>query len=338
MLAAGTSAAPALARVAAGLPRTAATTKPLQDPAHNVIPGPRFRDRCSRMGTSRAANLRCDAAALRAFNAVRKSEGLGRMVLPRDFPSLSVPAQLLAITDIERVDRGLRPYLGESAALNKLALLGAKNDDDPPFPNPFPGTGASGNWAGAGNSALLDDFYWMYDDGPGSGNEDCPSGGGGGCWGHRHDILERFDRPLLMGAAVAYHTTWGTSMTELFIGGDRTDKVDVAPSWHRIAATFPLALAISANRTHAHSRQPVTITGRLHRRVTGGVVGHELVELQIRAGSDRRWQLVGRRRTGGHGVVRFTAHPTRSSAYRLVALHPSGGRDGASATVRVAVA
>ena len=132
-----------------------------------------------------------------------------------------------------------------------------------------------------------------------------------------------------MGAAVAYKTHWGTSMTELFIGGDRTDHVDVAPSWHRIGSTFPLTLAISASRAHVHSRQAVTMTGGLHRRVTGAAVAGELVELQTRTGPAHHWRQVARHRSNGRGVVHLTARPARSSSYRLVALMASGDRDGA---------
>ncbi len=78
-------------------------------------------------------------------------------------------------------------------ALDKLAQQGANADEDPPFPDPFPGNSGGANWAGAGNSALLDDFYWMYDDGPGSFNEDCPHKGDAGCWGHRHDVLNAYE-------------------------------------------------------------------------------------------------------------------------------------------------
>jgi hypothetical protein len=198
------------------------------------------------MGTSKAANDRCDTAALRDFNAVRRKEGLGPMTLPGDFDTLSVRAQLLAISSIERVDRGRPAVVGLSQRLNALAAKGAAADNDPPFPSPFPGTSGSGNWVGGVDSALLADFLWMYDDGPGSGNIDCRHRGAAGCWGHRKDIIRAFDAPLMLGAGVVRHTKWGTSMTELFIGGDHVDRANFSPTWAAISRTFPILVSRTA--------------------------------------------------------------------------------------------
>ena len=309
---------------------------PIADPAHNVSPSAAFVDACSGMGTTVAANRTCDKAALPDFDKVRKSEGLGPMTLPGDFAGLSVASQLLAISNIERVDRGRRAVLGRSKSLDTLARQGAKQDRDPDFPNPFTGSSGGANWAGAGNSALLDDFYWMYDDGPGSFNEDCQHKGDPGCWGHRHDIINAYGAPVVMGAAAAYGTTDGTSMTEEFIGGDTRDKVDVSPSWHAIAATFPIRIAISASRATVSSAVAVTVTGRLTRAVVHSVVAKAVVQLQHRVAG--HWVALTRGSTGAHGVVRFRLHPTRSSSYRLVALSSSGAHLAVSAAVAIAVA
>jgi hypothetical protein len=204
------------------------------------------------MSTSKKSNDHCDQAALADFDRVRAKEGLGHMTLPRDFDELKVPLQLLAISNIERVDRGLSPILGLSKPIDARAQTGANNDEDPPFPPQYVGNYESSNWAGAGNSTLLDDFYWMYDDGPGSFNEDCPPAGGRGCWGHRDDILGARTKPLLMGAAVAYqHGT--ASMAEQFIGGDTTDKANVAPTWATIAKTAPVIVAAGKVTIVTHS-------------------------------------------------------------------------------------
>ena len=48
---------------------------------------------------------------------------------------------------------------------------------------------AEGNWA-EDYGALGSDFDWIYNDGPGSFNIDCPSGSSSsGCWAHREAIL-----------------------------------------------------------------------------------------------------------------------------------------------------
>lgn len=321
-------------------PAHAATTasrppNPRSDPKKNTAPSRRFVDACRAMATSKAANDKCDAAALREFDKVRKSVGLGPLILPSDFDTLSVPAQLLAISNLERVDRGLRPVLGLSSALDKLAVRGAKADTDPPFPNPFRGTAISGNWAAAGNSALLDDFYWMYDDGPGSFNEDCAHRGDAGCWGHRHDILFKFAAPLVMGAAVVYHTRVGTSMTEEFIGGDHSDKADVAPTWKTISASLPPRLNIAASRTVLPRHHGVSVAGTLKTNLAHKAVAGRLVELQRWRGHG--WQDVSVRRTNGHGFVRFTLHPAATATYRLQARGDHGAREGVSRRLEIEV-
>jgi hypothetical protein len=310
---------------------------PLADPTYNTSPSQRFVNDCRDMRRTKAANIRCDRAALKDFDAVRKKEGLGPMTLPEDFATLSVPSQLLAISNIERVDRGRRPVLGRSKALDALALQGARDDTDPPWPNPFPGTSGGGNWAGAGNSALLDDFYWMYDDGLGSFNEDCTSSDRSGCWGHRHDILNDYQARLVMGAAVARHSRFGTSMTEEFIGGDRGNKVNVSPSWATILATFPAKVTISASETQVASGAAVTLTGTVTNRESGVPVASAPVELQQRRGSNA-WRGLRAGHAGSNGVVSFQIHPTTTEHYRLVALGKHGSHRGASPAVRVVIA
>jgi hypothetical protein len=238
----------------------AKTPKPLANPPSNTAPGHAFVHACVHMGTSKAANEKCDAAALKDFDKVRAKEGLGPMKLPSDFPTLTVPAQLLAISDIERVDRGLVPVVGLSKVIDRRAQHGADADQDPSFPDPFVGDYESGNWAGAGNSALLDDFYWMYDDGLGSFNEDCSRSNQAGCWGHRDDVLGARHGPVLMGAAVAYKTRAGTSMAEQFIGGDTSDHANVKPVWKSIAATMPAGLSASRVTVTTKSAKPGTAT------------------------------------------------------------------------------
>jgi hypothetical protein len=316
----------------------ASPPNPLADPANNTSPSQAFVEACSGMGTSTADNVRCDAAALKDFDAVRKSEGMGRMSLPRDFATLSASSQLLAISDIERVDRGERAVRGRSKPLDTLAVQGAKDDADPQFPNPFTGNSGGANWAGAGNSVLLDDFYWMYDDGLGSFNGDCTQANQSGCWGHRHDIINNYDGPVVMGAGVAYNTHWGTSMTEEFIGDDGTDKVNVAPTWHTIAATFAHRLTIAASRGSVARGHAVTVTGKVATHSGHTAVSGQLVELQHRPGTSGAWHNLASRHSSARGVVRFVIRPVHSASYRVVALTKTGAHDGASAAIRIVIA
>jgi hypothetical protein len=160
----------------------------------------------------------CITSALADINAARAAEGVPAMVLPSAFASMGVPEQLLNLANLERVDRGLVPILGLSAALNLDAQNAAAQDRDP-MPTHFYGNQATANWAGGYASSLEADFVWMYDDGLGSGNLDCTSSDQSGCWGHRHDILWPFAAPIAMGAGSATGQ-YGPSMTELFVGGD----------------------------------------------------------------------------------------------------------------------
>jgi hypothetical protein len=228
----------ALAPVGSALSTASAspTSASLSDPSVSVAPSFGFKSACDGTGTSQGAIDACESAAIPDFDAVRQTEGLPPLVLPNDFDTLSVPEQLLAITDIERVDRGLPPVPALSSAINALAQEGANARSDPPFPTPLTGDAANSNWDSV-SSALLADFDWMYDDGVGSPNGDCPAAGQPGCWGHRHTILTNYDTPIAMGAAIS-----GESITEELVGGDKTDKADGSPTWDQIAATTSFGL------------------------------------------------------------------------------------------------
>jgi hypothetical protein len=116
---------------------------------------------------------------------------------------LSTSEQLFVAIDLERVDRGLAPFAGMTAALDHNAQVGADRDDDPPDPGPSYLLYDS-DWAGGSVNALDAVYGWMYDDGYDSGNLDCLHRGAAGCWGHRKGILDNFGsgNDLVMGAAL----------------------------------------------------------------------------------------------------------------------------------------
>jgi hypothetical protein len=140
---------------------------------------------------------------LQSFNACRAKEGVGPLVLPRNWATLTQSEQELVLIDLERVNRGLAPIVGLSSALNVLAATGAATSDDPAFPN-HGMTGGGGLW-GEASSPLGATYEWMYDDGPNGYNTnlDCPPGGGSGCWMHRDIILWKGHGRLVAGAASA---------------------------------------------------------------------------------------------------------------------------------------
>jgi len=138
---------------------------------------------------------------LQSFNACRAKEGVGPLVLPRNWTTLTQSEQEFVLINLERVNRGLAPIVGLSSALNVLAATGAATGDDPAFPS-HGISGGGGIWAQA-SSAIGATYEWMYDDGSNGYdvNSDCPPGGGSGCWLHRDIILWNGHGPLVAGAA-----------------------------------------------------------------------------------------------------------------------------------------
>ncbi len=130
----------------------------------------------------------CTRALLAEINYGLGTDGVPPISLPSNWASLTVAEQTFVIVDLERVARGLQPFLGLSFIWGADAQVGAAGNVDPPIP---PGVLWAGTeWAGDGIvSPLQADFVWMYDDGIGGPNIDCPSAGGSGCWVHRDNIL-----------------------------------------------------------------------------------------------------------------------------------------------------
>ena len=167
------------------------------------------------------------------------------MVLPLDFGHLTVPEQLFVAVNLERVDRGLAPFVGLTAALNHNAQVGANDANDPPA------TGRAyalddAEWAGGSSNGLDAVYGWMYDDGYDSGNLDCIRRDASGCWGHRKGILDDFGSGanLVMGAAVDTNgdthsgDSGGTSMAVTLAVADA--PVDTFTfRWSQVAATLP---------------------------------------------------------------------------------------------------
>jgi hypothetical protein len=309
------------------------------DPATNISPSRATFEACD----AAADSAGCISSALADIDAARASEGVKPMQLPDDFASLSVPQQLLVVTNLERVDRGLAPIAGLAADLDSAAASAAAADEDPMLKH-FNGTELASNWAGGISSTLVADFVWIYDDGPGSGNLDCRQPGDSGCWGHRHNILYQFDNPVAMGVGYAANTSYGPSITELFIGGDtatgpgQADAL-LAPTWRQLsdpagnpAPTTPTgepatgkqahqvdertSFQIRLRRTRISSGQKVTVTGRLH--ATGHAVEGQLVALYRRAPGASRMAIVTRKRTRAGGRVRFHVSPRASMIYSIV--------------------
>lgn len=200
---------------------TNSTPAKLRDPRANRVASPDFHTLCASDGPQNDA---CIAQALSAINKAHTAEGIRRMILPTDYKYLTIPEQTFVVTNLERVDRGMRPFLGLTAKLNSSARQAAVERDDPTL------IGAILNllgireyasiWAGD-FGPLASDYDWMYDDGYSTGgsiNIDCKHPGDSGCWGHRHAILGLFTglRTLLAGGGSAGRG--GGSIAEVLVG------------------------------------------------------------------------------------------------------------------------
>ncbi len=135
----------------------------------------------------------CTQYVLRAIDRARRLEGVAPMVLPSNWYRLSTAQQLFVVIDLERVDRGLAPYVGMNAALDASAQRAALASRDPDVATGFAMSAMGSTWASAG-SVLEADFSWLYNDGWGgtasqTSNYDCTSAGASTCWGHRKILL-----------------------------------------------------------------------------------------------------------------------------------------------------
>ena len=184
-----------------------ASTYAPPDPPANIAPDPNFYAACDVHGT---ASFACTQATVAALDHARAAEGLGPLMLPTDWTTLTGAEQIFVLTDLERVVRGEQPIPGMTVALNAVALIGAQKRIDP--------VGSTGAWNSiwAGDvSPLGSDYLWMYQDGwagPGAANTpnlDCTSATAAGCWGHRNNILTEWHRVFM---------TSGSSLNQLALG------------------------------------------------------------------------------------------------------------------------
>jgi hypothetical protein len=237
---AGLSTASAVADVAA--PHSGIL--PPKNPSRSLSPDPDFFSYapCFSAPDGRA----CNSEVLKAIAHGRKVlENIGGMSFSLSaYEKLTPVEQIFVTADLERTERGLPPATVLTRSLDKVAQVGANDNEDPPLnevPDPLPGggrlAGLGGNWAGGFPNALGADYAWMYDDGLGSGNLDCTKTHKSGCWGHRDNILGTFSsssdcgggsHELAMGAG---YTAKSKSLTELFAGVCGPTPTDVVFTW-----------------------------------------------------------------------------------------------------------
>jgi hypothetical protein len=218
---------------AAAHPVTRATSAGTRDrnPAANITATPDFTDACWRDGSPSAQQSdECRSAALAAINNAHTVEGIRPIRLPGNFWSLRVNRQLFVIANLERVSRGFPPVRGLTRQINGWAAAGAQRNEDPSARGWRLSSGArirawGANWA-ADYNALTADYSWMYLDGwagtlAATSNLACTSPTAAGCWGHRDNILARYDGSHSLAAGTgATARGWDgyfNSYTQLFV-------------------------------------------------------------------------------------------------------------------------
>jgi hypothetical protein len=229
------------------------TSAALRDPRRNVSASPEYLDFCATNGSN---NATCVNRALQAINNARAAEGIGPMILPANFLHLSIPRQTFVVTNLERVDRGLRPFKGMTAKLNSNAHHAASVNADPSLLSTVMsllGIRTYGSiWAGD-FGPLASDYDWMYNDGysnNGSVNLDCRTPSSSGCWGHRHVILGTYSSMRSLAAGAGTSKPAGFSIAEIFVGSTHA-TFNYVYTWkqalangaagHKITAAVPTA-------------------------------------------------------------------------------------------------
>ncbi|HYA68774.1 MAG TPA: hypothetical protein VED63_08580, partial [Acidimicrobiales bacterium] len=159
----------------------------LVEPASNIAPSPNFLSACGPAVYNDAPG--CVWQVVTAIDNARAAEGLAPMILPTNWTTITPPEQLFVATNLERTVRGLAPLSAMATVLDAAATQAATAAVDPEVPAGFFWTFFGGNWAGTVGNPLEAVYYWMYDDGLGSGNIDCTSSNLFACWEHRRNVL-----------------------------------------------------------------------------------------------------------------------------------------------------
>ena len=158
---------------------------PPANPQYSLAIGKYLPGSCSSVRDFSGA---CMQQSLGMINAGRQTEGLGPVMLPANWASLTVAQQLFVLSELERTARGLPADAGLYAALNRTAASGADAGRDPSGGE----AGLEALWAGGEPNAIVVVADWIYEDGLFANgfaeNLNCSTSTPSGCWQHR-DIL-----------------------------------------------------------------------------------------------------------------------------------------------------
>jgi hypothetical protein len=277
------------------------------DPSSNYAPGS-MPSSCQ-VPTSAG----CINAAVSYLNAARARLGQPAYALPSNFDALSAEQQLLVLSNLDRLQYGEIPVPGITAALSRDAAAAMRNDTDPrPSSGNF--TQWTANWAGGTLNMPLAYGLWMYDDGLASDNLDCTASHPSGCWGHRHDVLWRFDSfgPLAMGAAAGNDNSGDSSFAALYFEGDQTYAPTYTYTWAQAVAAGAnhgvLGSSSPASGGSGGSGKAVATTTRVKLRIAHlKVRGHRVTATVLAPSLKKLSCAVSRHRAHGWAADRFRA-------------------------------
>jgi PASTA domain-containing protein len=204
-----------------------------KDPPENT-PIRRLPSSCNAAPTGK----QCIDAGVWYLDRARAKVGLPAYALPANFPSLSPPQQVFILVNLDRVQYGLRPITGLTAALSHAALVSGVRQADDPHPSNTTGLNTWWpGWAGAFHNAPMAYEAWVWNDGLGSTNPRCTPTDHSRCWGHRHSVLWKYGPVLAMGAAAgrdSRHHRRGYAY--LFVGGDAGYTPTYTYTWEQAVA------------------------------------------------------------------------------------------------------
>ena len=218
----------------------------LKNPRADVSPSPNFVNTCSTSNLDSGGA--CLAAVISATTNVRAHEGVPALSFDAaSFRKLTIAEQLFVLVDLERIARGIAPFVVLSSQLDQVALKAAHAQVDPQMAANAVLTGSGpivawgSNWAGNTPSAAATNYYWMYEDGHGSSNVDCTPTTPKQCWGHRDNILDAFSEatcsvgPVVLAMGAAEAPGGGTlpppSFTELMSAACGASPSSVVMTW-----------------------------------------------------------------------------------------------------------
>jgi hypothetical protein len=204
------------------------------DPPTNTPLGTRLPSSCNAAPTGK----QCIDAGVWYLDRARAKVGLPAYALPANFPSLPPPQQLFILVNLDRVQYGLRPIPGLTAALSHDALVSGVWRADDPHPSNTTGLNTWWpGWAGAFHNAPMAYEAWVWNDGLGSKNPRCTPTDHSRCWGHRHSVLWQYGPVLAMGAAAGRDSRHHhRGYTYLFVGGDASYKPTYTYTWKQAVA------------------------------------------------------------------------------------------------------